>query len=101
MRSAAPRRKPSTRSSRTPTPYVPGRRLRAPRSSSISRTRTTAVAASPAAILRGTSGPSGVTTRGKGLRGAGVELLLRLLRVVVRVDVGDVEGTVAAELHDR
>ena len=33
--------------------------------------------------------------------GASVELLLRLLRVVVRVDVGDVEGTVAIDLHDR
>src|SRR5437016_3562304 len=105
MRLAAPRRKRSTRSSPTPTPYTPRRRPRAPRSSSTSRTRTTAVAASPAAISRGTSGPSAVTTRGDAWGGAaatsGVELLLCLRRVVVRVDVGDVEGTVAADLHDR
>src|SRR5438034_6902041 len=101
MRSAVPRRKPSTRSSRTPTPYMPGQRPRAPRSSLTSRTRTTAVAASLAAIPRDTSGPSAVTTRGDGSGDAGVELLLRLLRIVVRVDVGDVEGAVAADLHDR
>src|SRR6266540_3232181 len=105
MRLAASRRKPSTRSSRTPTRCTPRQKPWASRSSSTSRTRATAGAASPAAISRCTFGPSAVTPRGEGLgcaaAGTGAELLLCLLRVVVRVDIGHVEGTVGVDLYHR